>query len=183
MTDAFFDWGKKAMLRVAKSMSPDDLRKKGEIAFESGKKIVFGNPSLRSNFVLLCTRRNVKLEVADRVFVDVMTKACNSRFGEMVRNFSEEEQLKARGKLTFRSELLAMAQRGGRSGGEGPAKRDEASREGGNSSAHAASTTATGESALPAYEPIAPGASARCNTFLRGKVFVIIGSFPKVHPD
>ena len=57
------------------------------------------------------------------------------------------------------------------------------SQEGRNSLAHAASMTAPGNLALPAYEPIAPGASARCNTFLRGKVFVIIGSFPEVHPD
>ena len=72
------------MLLVAKAMTPDDLRKKGDVAWESGKRVVFRDPSLRSSFVLLCARRNVDREVADRVFSSIVEKLCNARFGEMV---------------------------------------------------------------------------------------------------
>ena len=99
------------MLRVAKLMSPEDLKKKGEVAFESGKRTVLADPSLRSDFVLLCARRDIDREVSSRVFLNLITKACNARFGEMVRNFCEMEKLKGRGKLGFRKELLGMARR------------------------------------------------------------------------
>ena len=79
VTDAFFDWGRKAMLRVAKAMTPDDLRKKGDVAFDSGKRVVLHDPSLRSRFVLICARRGVDREVADRVFVGVVDNARNTR--------------------------------------------------------------------------------------------------------
>ena len=52
-------------------------------------------------------------------------KVCNTRFCEMVQNFSKKEKLKGRGKLGFWVDLLGMARCGDLPGGDKLSKGQE----------------------------------------------------------
>jgi len=41
-----------------------------------------------------------------RVFHKIMTKACNARFGKIVKKYAEKNAMKDQGKLAFRASLL-----------------------------------------------------------------------------
>ena len=47
-------------------------------------------------------------ELSTEIYQDVMIKACNCRFGEVVENYNEKNQLTGHGKVNFRGSLLSM---------------------------------------------------------------------------
>ena len=164
VSDKYFDWGRKVMLAVAKALTTDDLRLKGESAFHAAKRSILNHPHFKSDLALI-TSKQQQTTYADSAFVYdiVIQKVCNARFGEVVKNYSEEESLRGKGKLTFRNDLLATTMRSGSK--YGPTMED------------AAST----RPAAAAFVPLKPGVDGAVDgSFLTGQVFVLQGEFLEV---
>ena len=49
----------------------------------------------------------IRYEDTTSVYHKIMTKVCNARFGEIVKNYAEINAMKGKGKLAFRAGLLA----------------------------------------------------------------------------
>lgn len=178
--DAFLEWGKKAMLAVAKQLTVDDIRMKGDPSLKAAKKFILGHATLKSDLALICMREqsrsaNLRREgepeinyaVVSVVYDAFMTKVCNARYGETLKNYCEQEALKGRGKLNFRSNLLAASKRSNESNAD---------------SGHDGSTS--GAPSAPSFVVPKPGVNtAVSKTFLSGKAFIISGEFEEIDCD
>ena len=116
VTEPYFDWGMKAMNIVSKELTEDDINAKGEKSLAKAKKAIINHSTLKSDFALICNRRqgmcNERLEMnyqlSEKVYNLIMTKACNARFGEVLANYSEKNHLKNKGKLGLQAKLSEM---------------------------------------------------------------------------
>ena len=106
----------------------------------------------------------IKYGETSEVYTTVVTKACNARYGEVLKNYAEEESLRGKGKLAFRSNLLSMAK-----------KADVKPKD---------KTEETVTSSRPLFVPLVPGqTNVMGSSFLKGKVFVLTGLFDEVDGD
>lgn len=200
ITAGFLDWATKAMLAIAKQLTVDDIRQKGDTALRTATNAILKHPTLKSDFALVCTKqeqRSLQLcrenstdaddvvrliadprepkmsySVAANVFVEVMTKICHARFGEILKNFSEKEALHGTAKVNFRTSLAVSS------------KAAAAAASSANANAASGYTAATAAASAPVFEAPQPGVNnAMSSKFLNGKTFVFDGLFDEVHTE
>jgi len=168
VSDAFFDWGVKAMRIVSKELTVSDIRTKGTKAFGKAKYAILNHATLKSDFALICHRQQERdrllktdYALAEDVFIDIMTKVCNARFNEVVDNYGLERALKGKGKIGLRPMLLA---------------RENAKKEG------ASKNTSTTNSPNARFEVLLLGKNGAVNEKLLNKaVFILTGFFDEVN--
>ena len=113
LIEPYFDWGMKVMNVVAKQLTEDDINIKGEKSLAHAKKAILNHSSLKSDFALICNRQEMRglemnYQLFEKVYTLVLTKVCNARFGEVLRNYSETNHLKNKGKLGIRAKLNGL---------------------------------------------------------------------------
>ena len=172
VAEPFFDTMVKTMRRIVTAVTLYDFETNPSGVWERGKNLLLRDASLKSDFITIFSRQVKQQRKADpsfphvvnsdmaTVFHIVVTKICHARFGAVENVYKEMNDLKSKGHLTFRGELLAGTKRK-RSNEEGKDSADT----------HTLITLPT---------PDKNGA-VNCK-FLKGKALLTIGSFPEVNP-
>ena len=113
--EPYFDWGMRVMNIVAKQLTEDDINTKGKKSLAHAKKAILNHSSLKSDFALICNRQEMRdkslettYQLFEKVYILVLTKVCNARFGEVLANYSETNHLKNKGKLGIRAYLNGL---------------------------------------------------------------------------
>ena len=172
VTEPFFDTMMQIMKKIVTAVTVYDFQTNPSTVWETGKKLVLSNASLKSDFITVFLRQVKQLRKADpsfphvvnsdiaRVFQIVVTKMCHARFGAVEDVYKELSGLKSKGYSTFRGVLLASTKlNGSKAEGKG---------------SDAPDTLIT----LPS-----PGKNGAVNCkFLKGKTILALGLFPEVHP-
>ena len=105
-------------------------------------------------------------------------KVCNARFGEVLKNYCERNALKGKGKINFRTDILAMS-----------AKPNACATASTSAKATAAATTAVTTTTAPvatsfSFAILAPGVNGAVTAnFLKDMVFVLAGAFEEVNSN
>jgi len=111
-----------------------------------------------------------------------MTKACNARFGEIVKNYAEINAMKGKGKLAFRAGLLAPQNDSNSSATKSSEIDSLATLK--STTMRSTQTTTQTTTDKPNIPFASPGSNgAMHNKFLKGQVFILVGSFVEVNTD
>ena len=192
LKDPFLEFGMKFMRLLAKELNTNDFTAKGRGIFGIAKKNILQH-SIRSDFIVICNRLagtfdfEIDNELCRNVYELFATKACNARFGEVHMNYNLENDIKGKGSVSLRTELLVKTTGGGRNAADVEAVSNTAQTE--TTAASSSRSAATRRLIAPApappthkYTMLKPGeGDAVSGKILEGKTFVISGSFSEVN--
>ena len=123
VAEPFFDTMVKTMRRIVTAVTLYDFETNPSGVWERGKNLLLRDASLKSDFITIFSRQVKQQRKADpsfphvvnsdmaTVFHIVVTKICHARFGAVENVYKEMNDLKSKGHLTFRGELLASTKR------------------------------------------------------------------------
>ena len=125
-------------------------------------------------------------DMAMSLYRDIIKKICNTRFGDVLTNYSKKNASRGKGKLALRASLLGMKSKREEETTTQKQKSSTAASASTASSTTAASTSASSTAITTVVtSPItnlSPGVNGAVNVkILDGKTFVIDGAFEEVH--
>ncbi len=195
----YFEWGMRAMRIVINEFTVYEIIHNPHNADRTARKAIINNTSLKSDFTLLCVNNSDATHpVILSVFEIVMTKVINARFGEVRKNYSrQQEALKVHGKANFRTGLLVMTQqsKGKKSNDDTTratqAPQADATQQSDATQQQAVAANANASSLIPTAATtsrvviLSPGSNGALDDkkLLKGKSFVLIGSYVEVHSN
>ena len=187
VSEAFFAWGNKLIRTVAKQFTQYDIDSNGDDALRFAKRAILNQPTLKSDFALACKRQETRslvqgeldpslpkfsYQLSSKIYEIVVDKVCNTRFGEVMKNYVE--RMTAKGKLNFRSSLLALT-----SGISASTGKDDSALDTKESLTDAA--MAAPHTPQTKFVPLSLGVDgAATEKVLRGMTFVLAGIFDEV---
>lgn len=194
VTEPFFEWGMNVMRTISKTLTVEDMEARGTSALKTGRKAMLKDDSLKNGLILLF-HKVISTNLSTEMYQDIMIKACNCRFGEVLENYNEKNQLTGRGKVNFRGSLLSMR---ANNGGEASTSATSTVKGGGTTATAAASSATTASSTtttLALANEVATPPTIRIVNLNRGengavpnkifakKIFVIAGEWKEVCSD
>ena len=104
VTEPFFEWGMNVMRTISKALTVEDIKARGTSALKTGRKAMLKDDSLRNGLALLFHKQcqvstksekpiSFSTEMSTEIYQDIMIKACNCCFGEVLENYNEKNQL------------------------------------------------------------------------------------------
>ncbi|KAL9184884.1 hypothetical protein ACHAXT_002661 [Thalassiosira profunda] len=176
----FFEWGRSVIRTIAKEHTVHDIKANPHTAAKAAANRLLNNASLRSQLALAASKHSsASYRTAMAVYVEVMTKVKNARFGVVTDSYKKSE-VTAKGAANFRTELLVMSRH--------PRTQDK------KPAAIASSAPSLTGAPTDAVLGVAPtvaivlpppgqhGAIANAK-LLKGKAFVLTGLFVEVSSD
>ena len=191
--EEYFTWAMNVTQAAAKELTVESIGLNGETEIKRATKAMLNNTRLKGDFILAYSRQHKDsqpdIKLATECYNEIITKVCNGRFGEMLKNYNEKMALTGQGKNTLRGYLSTLNGRGDKTSSTSAAATASTS-----TSSTTAAAANNGSTALVVASPAASATSPITNLslgmngvvsykILEGKHFLIVGAFAEVNSD